>query len=118
MCIEISSKSASIEYEQSVAAACQTFQVFLDPVVDTFFEARETYYRPHIPQMAAQKKQKVCEERTFLFSSVLAGQTLRGIAVCAEGCAWSSTRLPQDVRYVKDTITFFEFSCPENPAFS
>ena len=26
--------------------------------------------------MAAQKKQKVCEERTFLFSSALAGQTV------------------------------------------
>ena len=25
--------------------------------------------RPHTPPMAAQKKQKVCEERTFLFSS-------------------------------------------------
>ena len=38
------------------------------PAVDEPVEARETCPQ-HLPQMAAQKKQKVCEERNFLFSS-------------------------------------------------
>ena len=41
---------------------------FRGPAVDEPVEARETC-RKHLPQMAAQKKQKVCEERNFLFSS-------------------------------------------------